>query len=124
VSPTLLSVVFLAVMGAALACFWGAFLRRKTLRVHKRLGIAGAAIDLVGTLAVVLTARVLDWHVPPYHPRVAAVHRALAYVATALVLLVAATGVRRDPIHTRLWPLFLPVYTATYVLAFWAYAPR
>jgi hypothetical protein len=124
VSPLFLSVVFLAVMGAALCLFWAAFLRRKTLRVHKRLGIAGTAVDLLGTLAVVLAVRVLGWDVPPYHPRVAVVHRAFAYVATALVLLVAVTGARRDPIHTRLWPVFLPVYTATYLLAVWAYAPR
>ena len=47
--PAVLAVVFLVVMGAALGCFWAAFLRRKTLRVHKRLGIAGASIDLLGT---------------------------------------------------------------------------
>ena len=120
----LLAVVFLVVMGAALVCFWAAFVRRKTLRVHKRLGIAGAGIDLLGTVAVVVTSRVLGWHVPAIEPDVARVHRVVAYVATALVLLVAITGSRRDPIHTKLWPLFLPVYTATYVLAVWAYAPR
>jgi hypothetical protein len=119
-----LALVFLFVMGAALGCFWAAFLRRKTVRVHKRFGIAGAAIDILGTVAVIVTARVLDWHVPPHDETVARVHRAIAYVATALVLLVAATGIRRDPIHTRLWPVFLPVYTVTYALAVWAYAPR
>jgi hypothetical protein len=122
--PDVLSLVFLVVMGTALGCFWAAFLRRKTVRVHKRFGIAGAAIDLLGTVAVIVTARGFGWHVPPYDETVATVHRTIAYLATALVLLVAATGIRRDPIHTKLWPLFLPVYTVTYALAVWAYAPR
>lgn len=123
-SPNALAVVFLAVMGAALACFWAAFARRKTLRVHKALGVAGALIDLAGTAAVIVTSRVLGWHVPAHHEGVATAHRALAYLATALVLLVAITGARRHPLHVRLWPVFLPVYTTTYLLAVWTYAPR
>jgi Kef-type K+ transport system membrane component KefB len=124
VPPTVLSVVFLVVMAVALGCFWAAFRYRKTLRTHKRLGIAGVVVDLAGTVAVVVATRGLGWHVPAHDANVATAHRALAYVATALVLLVGATGAARHPIHVRLWPVFLPVYTATYVLAFWAYAPR
>jgi hypothetical protein len=124
VPPDVLAVVFLVVMAAALGCFWAAFAHRKRLRTHKRLGIAGVATDLAGTVAVVVSSRVLGWHVPAHDPAVAAAHRVLAYVATALVLVVAVTGAARVPVHTRLWPVFLPVYTATYALAFWAYAPR
>ena len=124
VSPTALALVFLVVMGAALACFWAAFLRRKTVRVHKRFGIAGASIDLLGTAVVIVVTRGLGWHVPAHDAGVALAHRTLAYVATGLVLLVATTGIRRDRIHVRLWPVFLPVYTVTYLLAVWAYAPR
>jgi hypothetical protein len=124
VPPDVLAIVFLVVMAAALGCFWAAFHHRKRLRTHKRLGIAGVAIDLAGTVAVLVASRGLGWHVPAHDEGVAAAHRALAYVATALVLLVGATGAARHPIHTRLWPVFLPVYTATYALAFWAYAPR
>ena len=122
-SPTLLAWIFLAVMGGALACFARAFATRKDTPVHKRWGITGTAVDLVGTVAVLVTSRVLDWHVPANDETVALVHRTIAYVATALVFLVAGTGMARARIHTRLWVVFLPVYTVTYLLAIWAYAP-
>ncbi len=110
-------------MGAALACFWRAFATRKTTPVHKRWGVAGAAIDLAGTVVVIVVTRGLEWHVPARDDTVAAVHRGFAYVATALVLLVAGTGIAKAAVHKRLWVVFLPVYSATYALAAWAYAP-
>ena len=121
--PTALAFTFLAVMGAALACFWRAFSTRKTTPVHKRWGIAGTAIDLAGTGVVIAVTRGLGWHVPARDDTVAAVHRGFAYVATALVLLVAGTGIAKAQVHKRLWIVFLPVYNATYALAAWAYAP-
>src|SRR5262245_43843486 len=121
--PDLLSAAFLLVMGAALGCFWTAFFTRKNTPVHKRWGIAGAAVDLLGTAAVFVTSRALGWKVPPRDASVAEVHRAFAWVATALVLAVAGTGIARARIHTRLWVVFLPVYTATYALAVLGYAP-
>jgi hypothetical protein len=124
VPPDVLAVVFLVVMGAALGCFWAAFAKRKTLRAHKRWGISGAVIDLAGTAAVFVTTKGLGWHVPSHVEPAAAWHRGLAYAATALVLLQAASGIGRWRIHTRLWVVFLPVYNATYLLAVVAYAPR
>jgi hypothetical protein len=118
-----LAAVFLTVMGTALVCFWAAFFTRKRTPVHKKWGIAGTCVDLLGTVAVFLCARVLDWKVPPRDPGIAAVHRAVAWAATALVLLVAATGMARARIHTKLWAVFLPVYNATYLLAVLGYAP-
>jgi hypothetical protein len=123
-APDALAVVFLAVMGAALACFWTAFARRRDLRVHKRWGVAGVVIDLVGTVAVFATTRGLGWSVPPRVLEASEWHRALAYVATALVLLQAVSGMRRWRIHRRLYVVFLPVYNVTYLLAVVAYAPR
>ena len=122
--PDALAILFLVVMGGALACFWAAFAKRKTLRLHKRLGISGAVIDLSGTAVVLVTSRVLGWIVPPHLSGVATWHRGFAYVATVLVLLQAVSGMRRWSIHHKLWVVFLPVYTTTYALAVLAYAPR
>lgn len=121
--PDLLALVFLAVMGAAVACFLRAFALRLRTASHVRWAVAGVAIDLFGTLAVLVTVRGLGWEVPPRFPEVAAVHRALAYLATALVLFQAWSGATRRRVHRVSWTVFLPVYLATYGLAFWAYAP-
>jgi hypothetical protein len=122
-SSDLLSVTFLVVMGAAVACFFRAFsLRRETPR-HVRWAVAGVAIDVAGTLAVLVTQRALGWHVVPRDADVAIVHRAFAYVATALIVFQVWSGATRHPWHLRSWKVFLPVYTATYLLAVIAYAP-
>jgi hypothetical protein len=126
--PRLLAATFLVVMAAAAGCFVAAFLRRRERRVHIRLALTGAAIDVLGTLAVIVTARVLEWHVPPRFPVVATVHRAFAYAATTLLLAQAGTGFARSRgiqpltrLHGPLAGVFLPVYLATYALAVAAY---
>lgn len=126
--PKALAATFLVVMAAAAGCFVAAFLRRRERSVHIRLALTGAAIDVAGTIAVIVTARILEWHVPARFPDVAAVHRVFAYAATALLAVQAATGFARsrglEPLsrlHGPLAAVFLPVYLATYGLAVAAY---
>ena len=121
--PTLLASVFLVVMAVATACFWNAFSHRKVTPRHVRWAIAGASIDLFGTAAVVVTARVLEWHVPPRFADVALVHRACAYVVTGWLVLQVVSGALRLPLHRASGRPFLALYTITYGLAVWAYAP-
>lgn len=118
-----LAVLFLVVMAAALACFVRAYATRGSLGRHKRYAIAGAVIDVVGTVVVIVTGRMLGWDVPVAFPTVALVHRGFAYVATAMLAVQVVTGARRHPLHRRLGPVFLVVYALTYGLAVWAYAP-
>jgi hypothetical protein len=119
----LVAVAFLVVMGGAAGCFLRAFALRRETRRHVRWAVAGVVVDVVGTVVVVVTHRLLDWHVVPRFPAVAEVHRVVAYVASALVVLQAWSGATRRPWHRRLWPVFLPVYLGAWLLAFWAYAP-
>lgn len=121
--PTLLAIVFLVVMGAAVGCFWRAFACRRVTPQHVRWAVTGTLLDVVGTIAVMVSARVLGWKVPTPYPDVAAVHRGFAYVASALVIFQATTGALRIPVHKKTWGVFLFTYTTTYALAFWAYAP-
>lgn len=123
-NPTLLAVVFLVVMAAALGCFVAAYrLRRDTPR-HLRFAVAGTLVDVTGTLAVLLTHRVLGWSVPAHDATVALVHRGCAYVVTALLVVQAVGGARRWRVHKRLGLPFVVLYAATYALAVAAYAPR
>ena len=110
-------------MAAALACFVGAYGLRREVGGHRRAAIAGALIDVVGTLAVVASVRWLDWSVPTSSPTVALVHRGFAYVSTAVLAVQVVTGATRHPIHRRLGLPFLWLYATTYALAVWAYAP-
>jgi hypothetical protein len=123
VSPVAQFLVYAGVMAAALGCFLAAFATRKDTPVHKRWGIAGVSIDLGGTAVVLFVYRVLGWTAPPNDPDLVRWHRGFAYAATALVVLVGVSGWRRWPLHTRLWPAFLPVYAVTYALALLAYWP-
>ncbi len=122
--PRLLAVVFLAVMAVALGCFVAAYRARRTTPRHLRFAIAGTAIDVAGTLVVLLTHRVLDWQVPAHDATVALVHRGCAYAVTALLAVQVVGGVRRWPIHKRLGLPFVLLYAVTYALAVAAYAPR
>ena len=123
VPPAFLFLVYMAVMGAALACFGRAFRVRKTTPVHRRWGIAGVALDLAGTLVVLVLHRVLGWTLPARDVDVVRWHRGFAYVATALVLAVAVTGWRRARVHHKIAPALLPVYAVTLALALVAYWP-
>jgi hypothetical protein len=124
VDPVVLAVSFLVVMAAAVACFWrAAWLRFRDPRGHVRWAVAGAAIDVAGTACVIVTSRVLGWHVPAASETVAAVHRGFAYVATAMLLFQAASGIGRWRVHGASGAVFLAVYTVTYALAVVAYAP-
>jgi hypothetical protein len=123
VDPRWLPSAFLLVMGAALACFVQAFRLRRDVRRHVRWAAAGAVIDVVGTITVVVVARGLELHVPVRDAGVAGVHRVLAYVSTALLLVQVASGVARARVHPALGHVFLAAYAATYVTAAVAYGP-
>ena len=119
--PTVLAPLFLAVMGAAVVCFWVAAAKKRDARLHVRFALIGAGLDVFGTLTVFVTGRFLGWTVPAAVPAVALVHRVFAYVATALLLVQAATGFLHVRAHPALGVLFLLVVTVTYGLAIWAY---
>jgi hypothetical protein len=128
VSTRLLAAAFLVVMATAAACFVAAFARRRSPRPHVRLAVAGAVIDVLGTLVVVVTARGFGVHVPARFAGVALVHRGFAYAATTLLAAQVATGIAKargggalSRLHGPVAGLFLPVYLATYVLAVVAY---
>ena len=123
-SPALLSTAFLVVMAGALGCFAKAYGSRTVEARHRRFAITGAVIDVVGTLCVVVTSRMLGWHIPPAFPLVAKIHRGFAYVSSAFLAFQVVTGATRRPIHRKAGFPFLCVYAVTYGLALWAYAPR
>jgi hypothetical protein len=124
VDPRILAIAFLLVMGTALACFARAFSLRRDRPRHIRWAVVAIALDVVGTLVVVVTSRVLGWHVPARSEYVALVHRGFAYVATAMLVAQAVTGASRSMrAHRALGPAFLGVYAITYALAVAAYAP-
>ena len=114
---------YLTVMGAAYACFLRAFAVRKRTPVHKRWGLTGVALDMAGTAVVLVVHRGLGWSLPHRDEALVLWHRGFAYATTAMVLLIAVTGWRRMPLHTRLWPVFLPLYGVTLALAILAYWP-
>ena len=120
---TALFVVYMTVMGAALGCFWRAFFVRRFTPIHKRWGITGVALDLGGTAAVLVAGKILGWHVDERSHEIVLWHRGFAYAASAMVVLVGLSGWFRWRIHTRLWPVFLPLYTTTYALALCGYWP-
>lgn len=122
--PTLLAVVFLAVMAVALGCFALAWRHRRTSARHVRFAVAGTVVDLAGTVVVLLTHRVLGWQVPAHDAGVALVHRTCAYAVTALLLFQAVGGARHWRVHRALGLPFLALYAVTYALAVVAYAPR
>ena len=122
-NPVALALVFLVVMAAALACFVRAYGTRKDLGRHERYAILGVGIDVVGTIAVIVTGRLLGWTVPAVFPTVALVHRGFAYLSTTMLVVQVVTGAKRHPLHNRLGVPFLGVYAVTYGLALWAYAP-
>ena len=122
-SPVALSIVFLVVMAAALACFVRAYGLRHDTGSHRTVAIVGASIDVFGTLAVIVTHRWLGWAVPTAFPTVALVHRAFAYLSTAMLAVQVTTGALRHPVHRRLGFPFLCAYATTYGLAVIAYAP-
>ena len=122
--PTLLASVFLLAMGGRSAASGrprrcGTWTSTRTCA----RAVLGAAIDVIGTLAVVFTQRVLAWHVPAAFPTVALIHRGFAYVATAMLVVQAVGGFRHWRMHPAFGLAFLGVYTVTYSLAVVAYGP-
>ena len=123
-APTLLYPLYLGVMGAAAFCFVTAYRRRYVTSRHMRWALTGLALDLTGTVVVLVFYRVLGWSIPAAFPVVVFWHRRCAYVATALLLLVALSGWRRWRVHPTLGRILLPLYLVTLGLAivgFWPY---
>lgn len=115
--------VYLLVMGAAASCFTRAFLLRRDTPRHVRWALTGFALDLTGTLVVLLVHKVLGWPMRVAHGDVVALHRALAVVVTGILLFTVLAGWRRWRVHPRLGTLFLPLYWVTLVLAVVGYWP-
>ena len=114
---------YLLVMGAGLACFAQAWRHRFDTPRHKRWGVTGVALSLTGIAVVLVGAWLGGWRVEERLPDVVLFHRRIAYVGTALLLLVAVTGALRLPLHKRLYVVFLPVYVAVLLTAIVGYRP-
>lgn len=123
IPPAVLYPVYMLVMGGALACFVLAYRARKDTRRHMRLALTGLALDLTGTLVVLLVHRVLAWPWDYHDEVVVQWHRRAAYVSSGLLLLTAFAGWRRLPWHPWLGRLLLPTYTLTLALAIYGYWP-
>ena len=121
--PLVLYPLYLGVMGAAALCFVMAYRRRHVTPRHMRWALTGLALDLAGTLVVLVFYRLLGWTIPAAFPLVVFWHRRLAYVSTGLLLLVALSGWRRWRLHPRLAVVFLPLYLVTLSLAIVGYWP-
>ncbi len=121
--PALLFFAYVLVMAAGLVCFVRAFQVRHDTPRHKRWALTGTALALGGVVVVLLAWRVLDWQVASRSAEWVRVHRTLAYCATGMLLLVAVSGARRWAIHTRLYWVFFPLYTAALATALVAYRP-
>jgi hypothetical protein len=114
---------YLAVMTAAMVCFLQAFRVRFDTPRHKRWGVTGVLVSLGGIVVVLLGASLWGWTVDQRWPGVILWHRRLAYVGTALILLIGVSGALRWRIHTRLYLVFLPVYALVLLLAILGYEP-
>ena len=111
------------VMLASLACFGQAYRTRLDTPVHKRWGMTGMALSVGGIVVVLVLTYAFGWRVEQRYPDVVRVHRALALLATALVLFIGISGWRRWPIHTKLYLAFFPLYIATVATALAGYTP-
>ena len=112
-----------AVMLVAYACFLKAYATRLDTPTHKRWGITGTVISLVGILVVVVGAYGWGWRPEERWHEMVVVHRAIALVAFMLLLMVAITGMRRSKLHPKLYKLFLPAYTLALITAAIGYRP-
>jgi hypothetical protein len=121
--PSALYFVYLTIMSAAFLCFLQAYRTRLHTPTHKRWGVTGVLISLTGIAAVLIASRLWGWTVPQRHPDVVLWHRRLAYVAAAMIVLVALSGALRWPLHTRLFVVFLPLYGLVLLLAIVGYGP-
>ena len=115
--------LYLAVMTAGLACFLQALRHRHVTPVHKRWGITGTALSLGGIAVVLLGAELFGWRVDQRLPWLVTIHRRIAVVSTALLILTAVTGAMRARIHHKLWVVFLPLYVAALLTAIVGYQP-
>lgn len=121
--PQVLYPVYLLVMGAAAACFLRAYRLRHDTPRHVRAALTGVALDLAGTLVVIVLHRGLGWSMPAASPALVFWHRRAAYVSSGLMLLVAFLGWRRHRVHPVLAVPFVPLYLLTLVLAILGYWP-
>lgn len=115
--------VYMVVMGAAAGCFVVAFARRHETPRHLRWAVTGLALDVVGTVAVLVVHRGLGWELPATHAGLVWWHRRLAYASSGLLLAVALSGWRRWRAHPWLARSFLPLYLITLALAIAGYWP-
>ena len=119
----LLYPLYLLVMGSAALCFLAAYRARARTPRHMRLALTGLALDVTGTLVVLIVHRVLGVPMHVEHALVVVWHRRCAYASTGLLLLVALGGWRRWRIHPLLGRIFLPLYLVTLAVAIVGYFP-
>ncbi|MBI4083524.1 MAG: DUF420 domain-containing protein [Candidatus Lambdaproteobacteria bacterium] len=115
------------VMSTATFCFiLGYALRHRNNRLHRRWMVAGFALALA--IAIVLVVGVQLFHAP-YGPSfwlvelagergariVLTCHRVLATVALLALIGQVVTGIRRHPLHRRLYRATIPLWLAAYV---------
>jgi hypothetical protein len=108
----------------ALAIFLRAFIvRRSDRELHMRLGKLGATIVFVGLLVLEALIRGFGWSFPVRSSRMLTIHVIVASCALALLIGLVITGMKGPrAVHVKLWPFFLPLYTASIVLSWFAFA--
>ena len=120
---TALYYVYATVMIAALYCFVRAWQTRFVTPIHKRFALWGVGLNIGGVLAVIVAHRMWGWVVEHRIEDVVTWHRRLAYVSSALIILIAITGALRMSIHKRLYIIFFPLYIIVLVTALIGYKP-
>ncbi len=103
--------------------FVQAWRRRFVTPEHKRWGITGTIISLTGIAVVLAGAEVFGWRVDQRLPWLVTIHRRIALVSTALLILTAVTGAMKARVHKKLYLLFLPAYVLALVTAAIGYQP-
>jgi hypothetical protein len=121
--PAVLYCAYMVVMGGAATCFVTAYRRRHDTPRHVRWALTGFALDMAGTLVVLVVHRGLGWELPATDLGVVLWHRRLAYVTTGILLVVVLGGWRRWTWHPPLARAFLPLYLVTLALALVGYWP-
>lgn len=119
----LLYPLYLVVMGSAALCFVAAYRGRAHTPRHMRLALTGLALDVTGTIVVLVVHRGLGVPMHVEHLAVVVWHRRFAYASSGLLLLVGLAGWRRWRIHPLLGRIFLPLYLVTLALAIVGYFP-
>ncbi len=113
-------------MTVSVILFLAGYAKRRTMTVHRAFMIGGTAANLLTAAFLVVSVYAFgqgDFRragfVPTVPPWAILAHRVAATAATALMLAMVYTGVRRlRSIHVRLHYFFLPLYLTVYTTGF------